>query len=67
MNQLELYAQGYNLRQAARAIDRSAEHVRQVMLGHRPSARTIAALLALPKRTYKARRPQNEKLNSCEK
>lgn len=56
----ELLAKGYNLRQAARAIDRSVEHVRLVLSGQRSSRLIIAALCALPKRPYKARRPTTD-------
>ncbi len=56
----ELQAKGYNLRQAARAIDRSVEHVRLVLSGQRSSRVIMTALCALPKRTYKARRPTTE-------
>ncbi len=60
----ELLAKGYNVRQAARALGRSVEHVRLVLSGHRSSQVVMASLCSLPQREYKARRRVDHTENS---
>lgn len=52
-----LYQKGYTIRQAARAVDRSAPHVLLVLKGARKSPNLVKALLALPNRELNLRRP----------
>lgn len=46
----ELYAKGWTIRQASKAIGRSYSHVAYVLRGERKSAAITRALLALPQR-----------------
>ncbi len=45
-----LYMRGYTVRQAAKAINRSATHVHYVIAGKRKGPATAAALRKLPRR-----------------
>ncbi len=45
----QLYAKGWTIRQAAEALERSPQHVAEVVRGRRVSPSLMARLIALPK------------------